>query len=76
MNKHDFKIKGYIIEVRYCFQGNEEDFWTNWLVHYNNKLYSNKDAAIEALSYTKEYLGVGSETRIKPLYEINYERKQ
>lgn len=77
MNKHDFKIKGYIIKVRYhYYKGNQdEDAWTNWNIHFNNKLYTSKVTAEEALKYTKEFLGK-AETRIKPLYEINYERNK
>lgn len=75
MNKHDFKIKGYIIEVRYHYLANGEDYWTNWNIHFNNKLYTLKATAEEALTYILPYLGK-VETRIKPLYEINYERKQ
>ena len=75
MNKHDFKVKGYIIEVRYHYLMDGKDTWTNWNIHFNNKLYTSKITAEESIGYMLPYLGK-AETRIKPLYEINYERNK
>lgn len=75
MNKHDFKIRGYIIERRY-FIGTPLDRWSNWFIYWTKKLYITKEIAEEALTYinNEELSMFKIEYRIVPLYVINYER--
>jgi hypothetical protein len=74
MNKHDFEIKGYIIEIKYHYKSKDEDYWTNWSTHYNNKIYSNKEIAKQAEEETLKSLP-SSKSRITPIYVIKYRKE-
>ena len=75
--KHDKQLIGYAIEYRYWSTWEDQDHvhhavWSNWMIHWNSKIYSSKGVVNESLEKMRKYHSNkgNNEFRAIPIYKI------